>query len=68
MRQLTLWIIAFIICISTSGDSDKTKIGTRKAKAMALGPRRYDMVAKADKHQSPDAGYQEVNTIGRCEM
>ena len=68
MRQLTLWIIAFIICISTSGDSDKTKIGTRKAKAMALGPRRYDMVAKADKHQSPDSEDHEANTIGMCDM
>ena len=47
MRQLTLGIIEFITCISTSGDADQTQMGTIKVKAMAYGPRRYERVAKA---------------------
>ena len=43
-------------------------MGTRKAKAVALGPLCYERVTKAAKHQAPDTSDHEVNTIRRCEM
>ena len=33
---------------------------------MALGPRRYERVSKAAKHQAHDAVDHKINTIGRC--
>ena len=61
-------VILFITCISTSGDADQPKIGTKKAKAMVPGTRHYERVANADKHQAPDRADHEVNSIGRCVM
>ena len=43
-------------------------MGTIKVKEMASGPRCYERVAKAAKHQATDAAEHEVNKIGRCEM
>ena len=43
-------------------------MGPRKAKTMELGPRRYERVAKADKHQADDSVDHKVNNIGRYEM
>ena len=43
-------------------------MGTRKAKAMASGPRHYNRVTKTAKHKAPDAEDHEVITIGRWEM
>ena len=61
-------VIAFITCISNSGDVNQPKMGTRKVKAMVSVPRCYERVAKADKHQSPDALDHKVNNIGWCEI
>ena len=63
-----IMFIVFITFISTSGDVDQPQIKTRKSKAMTSGPRRYERVAKASKHQAPDAAGQKINTIGRCDM
>ena len=58
-------VIVFLTCFSSSGDFNQPQIGTRKDKSMALLPRCYKMLAKAAKHQSPDAADHEVNDIGR---
>ena len=61
-------VIAFLTFISNSGDADQPKMGTRKAKAMALCTRRYQRMTKAAKNQAPDAADHEGNSIGRFEM
>ena len=61
-------VIALLNFISNSSNADLPQKGNRKAKAMSSGPRHYDRVYKADKHQEPDAAEQEVNAIGRCKM
>ena len=60
--------IVFITFISISIDAGQTQMGTIKVNSMALGPRRYEIVAKADKHQAPGAEDHEVNAIGKCEV
>ena len=45
-----IMVIAFITCISTSGDADTPQMGNRKSKAMAPGTRYYERVVKAAQH------------------
>ena len=66
IKKLTLWLLHFLPFISNLGDADQPQMGTRKVKAMTLGLRRCGRVAKADKHQVPNAANYKVNAIGKC--
>ena len=61
-------VISFITCISALGDVYQPQMGTRKAKSMESVLLHYNRVAKASRHQAPDAADQEVNSIGSCNM
>ena len=66
--ETDIMVIAFITCISTSGNADQPQMGTRKAKEMASRPSCYERMDNSATHQAPDAVDHEVNTIGMCEM
>ena len=68
MKQLTLWLLRFLLFISNSGGYDQPQMVTKKFKTMASVQLHYERVTKAFKHQAPDAAGHEFNAIGRCDM
>ena len=49
MKQLTLWLLHFLIVISNSGYAIRPKMGNRNVNSMELGPRNHERVSNSVK-------------------
>ena len=63
-KQLTLWLLHFLLFISNSGNTDQPQMETRTFEAISALPHCCERVAKADKHQAPGAANHEFSSIG----